>query len=197
MNASIEFLKTVSPLRITVSGEIGSGKSTFAKHLAIDLNIERLYIGLLNREEAARRGMTVDAFSKLLETNDAFDRAVDALQTQKSRERERGIFEGRTAFYFVENPTVKLFFTIDPRISAERVLQDENNPNRDKYHSVEEVLEANVGRRAAENKRYQAYYGLDVYDPNHFDVVVDTSHLTIEEVYVTTVEKIAKFLQKA
>lgn len=194
-NASIEFLKTASPLRITVSGEIGSGKSTFAKHLAEDLQIERIYMGLLNREEAARRGMTVDAFNALITTDDTFDRQIDALQKEKSQKMERGIFEGRTSWHFVENPTVKLFFTIDPRVSAERVFQDASNQNRDKYHSIDEVLEANAGRRSAENKRYQAYYGLDVYDPKHFDIVVDTSHLTIEEVYATTVEKIVEFLR--
>lgn len=192
---ALAFLKTVSPLRITVSGEIGSGKSTFAKHLAEDLEIPRTYIGGLMREEAARRGMTMDTFGTLLTTDDAVDRTMDELQRQKARETERGIFEGRTAWHFVEQPDVKLFFVVDPRHAAERLLAD-TAANRDRYHSVEEVLKANEERKGVENKRYHDYYGIDAYDRANFDLVIDTSNATIEEVYQSTVEKIADFLQK-
>lgn len=195
LSDALAFLKTVSPLRITVSGEIGSGKSTFAKHLAEDLEIPRTYAGGLFREEAASRGITLDALSELLLTDDSVDRHVDELQRTKAREQERGIFEGRTAWYFVEQPDVKLFFVVDPRLAAERLLSD-TAANRDRYHSVEEVLKANEERKAAENKRYHDYYGIDAYDHSNFDIIVDTSNATIEEVYQSTVEKIADFLQK-
>ena len=146
------------------------------------------------QEEAARRGMTMDAFGLLLTTDDSVDRTVDELQRTKAREQERGIFEGRTAWYFVEQPNVKLFFTVDPRLAAERLLTD-TAANRDRYHSVEEILKANEERKGAENKRYHDYYGIDAYDHSNFDIVVDTSGATIEEVYAATVEKIVEFLQ--
>lgn len=195
MNPSLAFLKTLSPLRITVSGDIGSGKSTFAKHLADDLGIPRTYAGGLFREEAARRGITLDALSRLTLTDDTIDRALDELQRTKAREQDRGVFEGRTAWYFVEKPDVKIFFTVDPLMAAQRIFGD-TNANRDTYHSVEEIMTANKERKESENTRYKAYYGIDAYDPSHFDLVIDTSRLTVEEVYTTTVEKMAKFLQK-
>lgn len=186
-------LKQTSPLHLTISGDIGSGKSTFAKHLADDLQIERVYIGALNREEAARRGLTIDEFNALLTTDDRFDREVDALQTTKSQQLTRGIFEGRTAWHFVVKPTVRIFFKVTPEISAERLLASDDS-TRDKYHSVAEVVAANEARKASEQKRYQAYYGIDAYDPKNFDLIVDTSNKTIEQVYEETVQAIAELI---
>lgn len=186
-------LKQTSPLRLTVSGDIGSGKSTFARHLADDLQIERIYIGALNREEAARRGLTIDEFNAQLTTDDRFDRAVDALQTAKSKQLARGIFEGRTAWHFVAHPTVRIFFKVSPQVSAERLLASDD-ATRDKYHSVAEVVAANEARKASEQKRYQTYYGIDAYDPKNFDLIIDTSNKTIEQVYEETVRAVAELV---
>lgn len=193
MQQALEKLRSTSPLRITVSGDIGSGKSTFAKHLAEDLKVTRIYAGALMREEAARLNMTMDQFGQLLTTDDTFDRQVDALQKEKSMSMERGVFEGRTAWYFVENPTVRVFFKVDPRVSAQR-LWNSDDPSRDKYQSIDEIVTANELRKIAEEKRYQTYYGISAYDPKNFDVIVDTSGKSIDEVYQEAISAIAEKL---
>lgn len=190
---ALSFLKTQSPLRITLSGEIGSGKSTFAKHLAEVLEVPRVYIGQFMREEAAKRNMTLDEFNTLLEQDDAIDRSMDDLQKTKAQETERGVFEGRTSWYFVEQPDVKVFFTVDPNIAAERIWNDDN-ALRDRFPTVEALKASNEQRRASEQKRYEGYYNIDAYDPAHFDVILDTSTIGIKEVFETGVIKIAEFL---
>lgn len=192
-NEALKKLKNTSPLRITVSGDIGSGKSTFAKRLAEVLNVPRNYVGQMMRDEAAAKGLTLDDFNKLLNENDEVDRRLDELQRQKSIHIERGIFEGRTAWHFVESPDVKVFLAVDPQSAAQRIWKDQND-NRDKYGSVEELRQANAERKASEEKRYQRYYNINVYDHNNFDVVIDTSHLTIDEVFKQTVIAIAQAL---
>ena len=67
------------------------------------------------REEAARRGVTLQDFQELLEVDDKVDREVDALQLEKSKETERGVFEGRVAWHFNTNPDVKLFLSCTAR----------------------------------------------------------------------------------
>lgn len=193
MQQALEILRSTSPLKITVSGDIGSGKSTFAKRLATDLNVERIYIGALMREEAARRDLTLDEFQPLLTTDDTFDRQVDALQNEKSKTMTRGIFEGRTAWHFVDQPTVRLFFKVDPRVAAER-LWNSTDATRDQYQSIEDVVAANETRKQAEEKRYHDYYGISAYDPKNFDLIIDTSNKSIEEVYETAVVAISKFV---
>ncbi len=190
----LAFLKNHSPLRITVSGAIGAGKSTFAKRLAHELNIPRIYMGQFMREEASRRNMTLDAFNELLAQDDEVDRALDAMQVQKGRELERAVFEGRTSWHFIERPDVKVFLDVSNHVASLRIFNDKN-ALRDRYHSVAEVEKANIERKANEIKRYESYYGIDVYDTNNFNVVIDTTPLTTEEVYAETVHAIAKHLQ--
>ncbi len=186
-------IKNTSPLRITVSGDIGAGKSTFAKHLAEDLDLPRIYIGGLMREEAAKRNMTLDEFNTLLEQDDQVDRDMDALQHEKSKEILRGIFEGRTAWHFVHEPTVRVFLAANDEVAANRIWSD-NNDMRDQYESKEQLMDANKQRKASEQKRYHDYYGIDAYDQNNFDVHIDTSDLDIDEVYEQAVISIAQVI---
>jgi len=193
---SLGYLKNLDPLRITVSGEIGAGKSTFAKHLATELDVPRIYVGGLMREEATKLNLTLDDFNKLLVSDDEVDRRLDALQKEKSKEISRGVFEGRTAWHFVENPDVRIFLGVKPKIAAERIWNDENG-DRDKYESVEEIVKANVERKANEIKRYGTYYNIDVYSKNNFDVMLETSEKNIEEVFNDGVIQVAEFVQNS
>lgn len=189
---AIDLLKDTSPLRITISGDIGAGKSTFAKRLAEELDFPRIYIGQFMREEAKKRGLTLDEFNALLEEDDSIDRQMDAMQKEKSKEVQNGIFEGRTAWFFVENPDVKVFLSVEPRTAAERIWGDKNDL-RDKYASIDELMEANELRKGSENARYEAYYGIDVYDLDNFDVVIKTDEIGLEEVFEEGVKRIAEF----
>lgn len=193
---AIEILKNTSPLRITVSGDIGSGKSTFAKRLAETLEIERIYAGQIMREEAKRRNMTLQDFNELLVVDDEVDRRVDELQLDKSKEIDRGIFEGRVAWHFNKKPDAKVFLSVRPEVGAERVYGDKDNSLREKYDSLEEVVALNKKRKANEETRYNKYYGISAYNPDNFDIIVDTSDLTRDEVFEQTVIKIAEHVKQ-
>lgn len=193
---ALQILKDRDVLRITVSGDIGSGKSTFAKRLAEELEVSHTYIGKIMRELARQRGVTLDKLNKEFENDDTFDRKLDKIQAERSKETKKGIFEGRVAWYFVEHPDVKVFLKVDPQVAADRLWQDHDNPLRDKYNSIDEILKADKGRKQSEEARYQKFYGISAYDLENFDVVVDTSNLNIEEVFKTTVIKIAEHLAK-
>jgi cytidylate kinase len=186
-------LKKTSPLRITVSGDIGSGKSTFAKHLAEELEIPRNYVGQMMRDEAAARGLSLDEFNKLLNEDDEVDRRLDELQREKSQHIERGVFEGRTAWHFVIEPKITIFLSVDPHAAADRIWNDENT-NRDTYKSIDELIAGNIERKASEEKRYQGYYNISAYNLENFDIVTDTTPLTLKEVFEQTVIEIAQAL---
>ena len=46
-------------------------------------------------------------------------------------------------------------------------------------------------RLESETRRYHAYYGIDWLDPDHFDLVVDTSALSIADV----IERVSGYLE--
>jgi CMP/dCMP kinase len=192
---ALNYLKSLDELQITLSGDIGSGKSTFGKHLAEDLGIERIYIGALMREEAARQGITLEELNTSMQADETIDKQMDALQKERSMSMKKGLFEGRTSWYFVDRPTVRIFLKVDPSAGATRVWGDSDNKARDTYDSLEDVVRANTKRKASEVERFAAYYDIDVYNETNFDVIIDTSTINIEEVYEQGVIAIAEFLR--
>ncbi len=192
---ALAFLQTHNPLRVTISGAIGSGKSTVAERLATTLEIPRIYVGQMMRDEAKARGLTLDAFNTLLEKDDTIDRMMDAKQKEIGEATLRGIFEGRTAWYFIENTDCRVMLTVDETVSATRIFNDKAG-NRDLYPTLEAVLKANETRKQNEIARYSRYYGIDIYDLDNYDIVIDTTPLSRDEVFETVVISIAEFLQK-
>jgi len=193
---ALQYLKNITPLRITLSGDIGAGKSTFAKRLSEELDIPRVYIGQLMREEAKRRNLTVQELHTLLEQDPELDKQMDAIQTQKGREIERGVFEGRTAWHFIENPDVNVYFSVDPHIAVDRVFKDTENKLRDSFATKEALLKADQERAASNQQRFKEFYAIDIRDLNNFHIVHDTSAESVDEVYRQTVIQIAQFLQQ-
>ena len=69
---------------------------------------------------------------------------------------------------------------------AERVFGDHSSL-REKFNALEEVITLNEKRKASEEKRYNAYYDISAYDLNNFDIIIDTTKLTVDEVFKKTV----------
>lgn len=193
---ALSYLKQISNLKITLSGDIGSGKSTFSKRLAATLGIDRIYIGQLMREEAQKRKMTLDDFNELLKIDKTIDQEIDLAQREKSKGYKKVIFEGRTSWYFVENPDLKIYLKVNPDIAAQRVWGDNDNHLRDTYSSIEQIIEANKARKQNEITRYKALYNIDIADERNFDMVIDTSNTGIEETFSESLISIAKFMKQ-
>ena len=64
-------------MRITIAGDIGSGKTTIARELAAHLAVEMRSTGGIQRQLAAARGITTLELDQLAESNSAIDRQID------------------------------------------------------------------------------------------------------------------------
>ena len=53
----------------------------------------------------------------------------------------------------------------------------------DKMSTLEEVLASTRKRQLSDQGRYLNYFGIDAYNPDNFDYLVDTTNLTPEEVF--------------
>jgi cytidylate kinase len=89
------------------------------------------------------------------------------------------IIDSRLAWHFIPN-AFKVFLSVDPLLGAERVFSasrsDEDNP------SLQKTLENNARRQAFEDERFQKLYGVKFREPGNYDLVVDTSHDSPEQI---------------
>jgi len=174
---------------ISISGKPGAGKSTIAKILAEKLKLKNYYMGGIIRNMAKEKGITLQEF--YAKSTDV-DKLIDDHLTKLGKEQDNFIVESRTAFHFIPH-SVKIYLDIDLEEGAKRIFkesQKENERNEKKYKDVEETKDWIEKRLETEKEHYGTLYNFDAHDKNHFDYILDTTDLTLEEVQ----EKLINFL---
>ena len=206
---------------ITISGTPGSGKSTVAKILAKELGAERIYVGEIRRELARQKGMTLQELNGYALTHPETDVDVDKDVAQRARmlenkkkkdenrkeeeKREKGkkkekekivLVEGRTQFHFLPE-SVKIYLKVSVDEAARRIWNDlqqeekKKERNEGNFNSLAQVKKEILAREENDVQRYKKYYGIDHRDEKQYDLIVDSTHQTPEEV----VQKIMVFLR--
>ncbi|PIY60223.1 hypothetical protein COY95_02890 [Candidatus Woesearchaeota archaeon CG_4_10_14_0_8_um_filter_47_5] len=171
-------------MKISISGMPGAGKSTVAKMLAANLGLRHYYMGGIRRTIAAGRGMTLEEFNTLGEKDFSTDKVVDEYQEKLGREEDNFIIEGRTSYFLIPD-SFKVFLEVDLREGAGRIfkeLHESDARNEGSFASEKEMLASLRRRLASDRKRYMKYYNRDCFDHANFDLVVDTTKLTPEQV---------------
>ncbi len=160
-------------LVIAVSGLPGSGKSTLAKRLSQIYGLRYVSSGLLFRQMAKERGLTLEEFTRQAESDFSIDRAIDE---RALAEAMRGcvVLDGHIAGWVAkEYAHVKIYLNAPREVRAKRVAM------RDKK-SLEEALKEVTLRDESESKRFREIYGIDVSNLSIFDLVINTSLFDIE-----------------
>jgi len=174
---AFETMKTAKIISIT--GDLGSGKSTVSGLLCKRLGYDYIYTGRIQREIANKYGMTILALNEYAETHPEIDEEVDS--TFKSlNDSTHLIVDSRLAWFFVPK-SFKVFLKTDIVVSANRISADVERED-ERYSSQEEAVNKLIARKASENKRYMELYGANCADMSNFDLVVDTSSIPPERV---------------
>lgn len=172
---------------ITIAGKLGSGKSSTANRVAEILGYTRASTGDFMRSIATSRGITLEELSHLAEHDPSIDTELDD-HNRAVGTKEDIVLDSRLGFHFIPD-AFKVFLELDPAVAAERILKDaEKNPNRAResktqFDTKETIIASITSRLASERQRFQELYGiLDQTDPSHFDLVIDTASLPLEDV---------------
>lgn len=172
---------------ISISGAEGAGKSTIAKMLAEKLGWPRYYIGGIRREKARERGLTLEEYNKLGETDPSTDVEVDEYQKKLGETEDNFIIEGRTSWYFIPQ-SFKIFLDVSFEEGARRILgalQKDDSRNEGKnLKTYVDVLDSLKSRRESDKIRYAKYFKVDIFDLNHYDFRLETTDLGLDQVFI-------------
>ncbi len=168
-------------MQISITGKLGSGKSTVCKMIRDRYDYEIFSTGAIQREVAREMGISTLELNKRMKQDHSLDTRIDEATTRLSRERRdcRLIFDSRMAWHFAED-TFKIFLTVDPTVAAQRVMANPRD-SEERYRSVEEARDKLVERSRVEQSRFRELYGVDYCDYGNYNLVVDSSARTPEQ----------------
>ena len=165
--------------KISLAGDLGSGKSTVSDILIPRLGAEYYSTGAIVRSIAEKHGMTVGELNVYMETHPEIDHEIDDGLRALSDVDKLLIIDSRMAWHFTKG-TFKVYLSTDIETSAIRIM----NANRRGEHNatLEETIAATRARRESEKKRYREQYGVDIKDLTNYSLIVDTTNATPDEV---------------
>lgn len=180
-------------MHITITGNLGSGKSTICKILEDKYGFEIYSTGKVQREIAREMNITTLEMNQLMCSDRKYDTMIDDATARISREnRDKNIiFDSRLAWHFVEQ-SFKVFLSVSLDIAADRVMKD-NRGKEEKYTSVSEAKEMLAARAATEDKRYQDMYQLSYFDFTNYNLVIDSTFNTPEKIASIIMEEAKSF----
>jgi cytidylate kinase len=166
---------------ITITGDLGSGKSAVSRLLSDALGYAVVSTGSIQRTLAAERGLTTLELNRYTEEHPEIDDLIDNAIRRFADIAEAHILDSRLAWFFLP-ASFKVYLTVDPAVAADRILGDAARGRTEAYATREAAMADLTERKRRENERFLAYYGADCTDLSRFDLVFDTSRCTPAEV---------------
>lgn len=164
-------------MHITISGRLGSGKSTVSKILKEKYGFEIYSTGAIQREMAKKMNLTTLEMNELCNKDSSFDHMIDDAVTKLSIERkdDKLLFDSRMAWHFAQF-SFRVFMTIDPQIAGNRCVLDRHGAD-ESYETAEEARDMLMERARVENVRFKEIYGVDNLDYRNYDLIIDSSYV--------------------
>jgi cytidylate kinase len=165
-------------MNITITGNLGSGKSSVAKILK-EHGYEIVSTGNIFRQLAMDKGLSVEEFNK--QVNEAVsrgdrsvDKMIDDTTTKIGKERDNVVFDSRLAWNFAPE-SFKVFVITDIDEAARRVFGDSLRAGSESYDTQDSCKKALIHRQKLETVRYKEIYGIDYYDMSNYNLVIEST----------------------
>lgn len=177
-------------VKISLTGDIGSGKSTVAAELIRRTGFEKYSTGSEFRALAAKMGMTVVELNLYAQTHPEIDTEIDTASERLSDDPRDLIIDSRMAWNFCRG-TFKVYLSVSAHEAAKRIFADKRDVET--FPTVEMTEAKILERKQSENRRYKEKYGVDFYDMRNYDLVVDTTFISAERAVDVILENLELF----
>lgn len=182
---------------ITISGKPGSGKSSTADKVAELLGYTRHSSGDIVRKVLAREGLTLEQYNTRAQSDTALDERVDA-ELRALREHRDIVIDSRLGFYWIPE-SFKVYLDLDLSVATARIFKDTisnslRQSSGEGMNSLSDVARQVQTRMKAERDRFRNVYGIDPYNPEHFDLVINTSRHSPQTVALAIFDAYKKWL---
>ena len=169
--------KAEGTMHVTLTGNLGSGKSTLSRILEAEYGYEIFSTGKLIREIAEEQGVSVLEMNMRMEKDHKYDHMIDDTTARISREQKdkKLLFDSRLAWNFAEE-SFKVFLSVSLPVAASRVLGDDSRGKVESYESLEVCMASLRERAEAEDRRYKDMYGIEYFNYSNYNLVLDSSN---------------------
>ena len=183
-------------MNITITGNLGSGKSSVAKILK-ERGYEYSSTGNIFRQLAMEKGLSVEEFNR--QVNEAasrgdhsVDQMIDDTTTRIGEERDKVVFDSRLAWHFAPK-SFKVFIITDIDEASRRVFSDSLRADSESYESQAACRKALINRQKLETVRYKEIYDIDYYDMNNYNLVIESTNASPDEIAQEILDKMAEY----
>ncbi len=175
---------------ITLGWHHGAGKSTLGSRLSEYFGYKRYSTGDFMRSLAMEGWISLIELGREAEWDGwIIDTILDDRQIKLWKTEDNFIIDGRLAFHFIPN-AIKIFLTVSPEEAARRIFADQTRQGVEAHENIENTIVNIQTRRKSEDDRYLKYYRLHIYDMSLYDIVIDTTNRTPEEIFDEIIWKI-------
>lgn len=186
-----DILRAITMKRvITISGLHGTGKSSVADIVAKRFGLKRVSAGVIFRELAKKRGLTLEEFSIVAEDDESIDRELDAL-LKTTAMKGNVLLDGQLAGWMAgDYANFKILLTASVDARVKRIAE------RDEV-SLEHARRETLNREKSERERYLEFYGVDISDQSIYDLVLNTEKYDLQGVIKVLTTAIETFLEQS
>ena len=179
---------------ISLAGELASGKGTVSNVLIKKLNYGVYRNGEYFRKLAKEKNMSVTEFNEYVGKHPEIDMQIEKSASEYAKDHDKFIIDARLGWYAVPE-SFKVYLTVDIDVAAKRAFNDEKRKETENFNTIEEQKQDMIKRYNLENERYWEIYHVKKEDLSNYDLVIDTSKLTPEEVADEIIKKYMIWLE--
>jgi CMP/dCMP kinase len=167
--------------KITLTGDLGSGKSAVSKLLCDKTGFPYVSTGKIQRKLAQEMGMDTLEMNQLADIDPSIDEKIDSVFIELGNDEHGYIVDSRLAWFFLPK-SFKVYLKVDMKIAVKRILSDKTRKKSETYKNEKEAIRKISARKRSENERFLSKYGANCTNMDNFDLVIDTAQYSPQQV---------------